>query len=158
VDVQAPSSPALGSDTRSDARTERDRLSDTSSGGGAVGTPPAPNFVWRPAVPRNTSVSAAARLRTAQQDQRERLLSRLFPHESQSDSPLTVGTPTLPSTPTLSTPPPELEIEPAASAFAAEDDTPIVDLADIDELAPTPADILAAGDLLLQEGGDEDIL
>jgi hypothetical protein len=51
-----------------------------------------------------------------------------------------------------------LEIEPAASAFAAEDDTPIVDLADIDELAPTPADILAAGDLLLQEGGDEDIL
>ena len=63
--------------------------------------------------------------------------------------------PSLPATPTVTPTLSTLRHMPAGSPSANEAE---VDLADIDESVPTPPDVLAAGDLLMQEGGDEDLL
>ena len=47
--------------------------------------------------------------------------------------------------------------EPAAMQWGQVKEKAVVDLADIDE-SPPPPDVLAAGDLLEQDNGDEDIL
>ena len=44
-------------------------------------------FVWRPVVPRGAASTAVASVRANQQEQRERLLARLFPHESTANAP-----------------------------------------------------------------------
>ena len=96
----------------------------------------APTFIWRPVVPRGASAAVAEQLGTAQKDQRERLLARLFPDGSGADGAQT-DTPRPRGTTFLST--------------AAADE----DLADIDEATQTPSDVLAAQDLVFEEAGDE---
>jgi hypothetical protein len=55
--------------------------------GAGVGAGAGAGFVWRPVVPRGAASAAVASVRANQQEQRDRLLARLFPHESSADAP-----------------------------------------------------------------------
>ena len=83
------------------------RLSDGSTGSSTTTSSTPPAFVWRPVVPRGSAGAAAARLRAAQQEQREKLLARLFPGESTLDQSSGLSTPVYSSrlsTPSRTTP------------------------------------------------------
>ena len=88
-----PATPARGAASRAggarqDTRPSSDRPSD---GGSRPESSPPASFVWRPVAPRGSAGASAARTRASQQEQREKLLARLFPGESTASSPSAVS-------------------------------------------------------------------
>ena len=112
------------------------------------------SLVWRPVVPRGAAGPTAARLRASQQEQREKLLARLFPNEPSpsavnvnepspsATSPLSDSSPSAagdrgpPATASSSVPPPSplpLLPLPAVDGVVASDHAADEDLRDVDD-------------------------
>ena len=118
-----------------DGRKGGDGNPSASSAGQSIAEGGSRPFAWRPVVPRGAGGKAAARVRASQQEQREKLLARLFPHESFADQQ-----------------PPHDVSDPAVYALATRDD----DLRDIDSAPSSPAH--TSGTAAVPDGKDGDSL